>query len=207
MRLALGLALVIVAAAGCRRHDVHVLFGPNEETLTIGFRCVSEATGEPLFTRVAQTRHFALLIDLMVIHRGSPGCRGEDLAQACGSNPGNCEILLPHPYCIDVALSDIAVDPDDPQATLRSLAAYLREVKPVITPDAPDEITVVRAVATTEFCEDLKDRALDPLEAVGCAYSCPLRLDDVEDSISLSLDALSERCEAEMRACAAFLQQ
>ena len=39
---------------------------------------------------------------------------------------------------------------------------------------------------------------------VGCAYSCPVQLDDVDGAIALSLDTLSRMCERDVRACSVF---
>jgi len=47
-------------------------------------------------------------------------------------------------------------------------------------------------------------QTIDPAQAVGCAYSCPAVLDDIDGPISLSLDTLNQQCEQQVRACAAF---
>ena len=40
--------------------------------------------------------------------------------------------------------------------------------------------------------------------ALGCAYSCPVQLDQVSGSVAISIDTVDNRCEAAVRACAAF---
>ena len=194
------LAALAALVACSRPHDVRVLLGPADGTLTIGFRCLADGTDELLFMRVAATQHFALVVDLITFDTGNPGCRGEELSQACTG--GTCR-LEPDRYCVDVDVSDL-IDPDDP-AMLRPLAEYLRQTAPIITPDAPDDITIIRAVATTEYCSTiLAGPRLDVDQVVGCAYSCPTRLDEVESSITLSIDALTDRCEQLVRGCASY---
>jgi hypothetical protein len=57
---------------------------------------------------------------------------------------------------------------------------------------------------TTE-CPDFLLERETPLEpaAVGCAYSCPVELDNV-DTVSVSLDTLSRQCEPLVKLCARF---
>ncbi|MBA3818779.1 MAG: hypothetical protein H0X17_07800, partial [Deltaproteobacteria bacterium] len=82
-----------------------------------------------------------------------------------------------------------------------------------ILSDAPDRPVVIRVVATTQPCDEIAQVepgdpslyvGLDARAAVGCAYSCPVLLDEVTGSISVSLDALDDRCEASVAVCAAF---
>lgn len=196
---------LLAGVLGCRdTRDVRVLLGPDESHLSIGFRCRDEA-GVPLAARALPNRRFALVIDMIAINGGVPACRSEDLAIAC-LGTDRCR-LRPRRYCVDVPLDAIDFDIGDPESTLENLSQYLRTQDPVISADAPDDVVIVRAVATTLRCDEIPAGSLRGLARetlTGCAHSCPVRLDDVDGTISLSLDALTEDCELQALACAAF---
>ncbi len=196
------LAAWFALLVGCSpSHDVRVLFGPDEDTLTIGFRCV-DSGGTPLFARAIDARHVAIVIDLLTVDDGSfPGCRGEELLLACSN--GRCKRDA-NRYCVDLDFDAILVDLDNADSLLALLSEVLHRDAPVISSDAPDVPTIVRAVATTQTCDAIGSGVLDPADAVGCAYSCPTLLDEVNGTISLSLDSLTTRCESLVRTCAAF---
>jgi hypothetical protein len=89
--------------------------------------------------------------------------------------------------------------------------------------NAPDEPVIVRAVATLESCDDVMrpnatndgynpfnlsqgPTACEPAapapELIGCAYSCPVLLDQVTTAVTLSIDSATARCEPVVRVCA-----
>jgi hypothetical protein len=190
------LATLVVALAACSPvHDVQILFGPNEESLTIGFRCYRDDTNELMVNRVRQTGQLSVVIELFVVQgQGFPGCRGEELLATCGD--GAC--VRTTRFCGDVTAASI--DFTDPARALANLHAQLRAVG-YVTQDAPDEPTIIRVVGMAQSCAEIGDLPLDVDEAVGCAYSCPTLLDEVEGSVSVFLDALNDRCEQTVRAC------
>ena len=207
---AIAAALALPAAACEREHSVTLTLGADGDTLGLGFRCVDDQR-VPLINRaVASGRlSFSVVIDLIDVGDTVPGCRGEEILAACPREQ-DCPTLVVSPdgrrACREIS---IALPPGDPTAVVPQIIEALRGF--VITNDAPDQPVMLRAVATTERCDDrLVSPAggtyplLDPTRAVGCAYSCPLQLDTVDGAVALYLDALDERCEPQVRACAGF---
>jgi hypothetical protein len=214
MRASAALALVLAVAPGAaaceREHRVQIRLGADNDTLGLGFRCVDDQ-GEPLAARalVGGRLELRVIVDLIGVGDTVPGCRGEEILRACPREE-DCPALV---VSADGrrACAEVSVGPpfDDPRAVAAQVHAALRDLE--VTGDAPDRPLIVRAVATTERCEDRLVAPqggtyplLDPALAVGCAYSCPLQLDAVDGAVSLYLDALDERCEPQVRACAAF---
>ncbi len=203
-------ALCILTLAACQQaHTVELQLGPTGDTLTAGFACLQDADPTRLLAnRAVQPNgglRFSIIVDVITLGGELPGCRGEELFAACGE--GACTIVPRDDgtrYCreieVDAAAVAAAID-DDLVPLLSSIRTQLR-VEPV-TLDAPDEPVLLRAVATTEPCGALGED-FDLGRLVGCAYSCPAQLDEVDGPISLSLDTLTRQCEREVKACAVF---
>lgn len=186
---------LVLLATGCdREQTVRIQLGPDGETLTQGFACRDGDTLLASRALVGDELQMTLVVDLIRLD-GFPGCRGEELIRACDA--GGCELVRPR-FC-----TTVTVPASDTETLLAALRAQLADE--VVTSDAPDGAVLVRAVATTRAvaCDALPD-VLPPAELVGCAYSCPVLLDEVEGSIALSLDALSDQCAREVEACARF---
>ncbi len=202
-------ALLFVLAACQQAHVVTIQLGPGGDTLTAGFACVQDADPTKLLAgRAVQANgglRFSIIVDVVTLGGQLPGCRGEELFAAC--DEGACEIVPRDDgtrYCRDVDVDQAAVVAamnDDLGPMLDSIRTQLRE-EPV-TLDAPDVPVLLRAVATTERCDALADD-FDLTRLVGCAYSCPAQLDEVDGPIALSLDTLTRQCEREVKACAQF---
>jgi hypothetical protein len=74
----------------------------------------------------------------------------------------------------------------------------------LVTPNAPDEFVMTRAVATAQPCNELMSPAspdYEPDKLVGCAYSCPVLFDRVDQDVYLGFDTLTEYCEQGLRIC------
>lgn len=207
-RSLLGFALGCVVA--CQdAHTVTLQLGPTDDTLTAGFACVQDADPTALLAgRAAQPDgglRFSVVVDVITLGGELPGCRGEELFAAC--RDGGCEIVPREDgtrFCRDITVPASVVTAamnDDLEPLLASLRSQL-QAEPV-TLDAPDVPVLLRAVATTEPCSAVAT-AFDLQELVGCAYSCPAQLDEVDGPIALSLDTLTRQCEREVKACAAF---
>ena len=209
--------LLVVALAGvlagCQReHSVQVLLGPTKGSVTMGFRCVQDADPKtPLFARavVGSEVRFNLVIDILSFGDHVPGCRGEEIVQVCRET--TCSLPVHRDgtprFCVPVSFP-LAIASSESQV-LAALGQQLRHAE--VVGDAPDGPVAIRAVATTQPCGAIEDArpdgtypSLDGSLAVGCAYSCPLVLDDAPDTISLSFDTLDDRCEQGVRTCASF---
>lgn len=187
---------IFFALAACKPvNEVQLLYGPDEDSLTVGFRCYRDDSNELMINRARQVGKLSIVIELFTISGGGvPGCRGEELIGLCDT--ATCKRATR--FCADIAVSEL--DLTTPETALATLHAQLQEVG-YITKNAPDLPTIVRAVTMADDCASIGEGDLVVDDAVGCAYSCPTLLDEVEGSLSLSLDALTERCETPVRVC------
>jgi hypothetical protein len=176
----------------------------NSVTLTLperganGLRCVeTDETSPALINRtpvLADGAHLSVVLDYLRFE-GLPSCRPLDLLGWCEDRTcpivrRNCrEIVVPPPFM---------TEPPMLQATLLDAIA---EGGP-LTDDAPDGVVVLRVTFTRESCDALaalgspfpKPRCAD---LIGCVYSCPVQLDEVEGEVLLELDSLGAICNEE----------
>lgn len=183
------LAALLVATVACEQNrTVTLLLGPDDKTLTAGFTCKDDS-GTLLLnaTKVGTSYQFQLVFDTIDLGGSQPGCRGEELVATCAKH--TCSRISR--YC-----KQVSVPTTDAAAILDQLHKELGHAS--ILTDAPDDPVVVRAVATQESCDNLMppDGTLPKLDAakvVGCAYSCPVILNDLHGSLGLALDALDDQ--------------
>jgi hypothetical protein len=200
------IGFVIAATAACQRqHDVKILLGPDAVTPSAGFLCRQDADPDKLLLQrgdVLQGGSFtaSMVVDIVSLGGKLPGCRGEEIITACQGHSCTLTTTPADRYCIRVTFD--AALASDRAALMAQITAQL-EARPITT-DAPNGPVLLRAVATSQTCDDLAVHPLDPALAVGCAYSCPAVLDDIAGPISLSLDVLTDQCESTVHACAAF---
>jgi hypothetical protein len=188
----------IMFAAACEQNrTVTLLLGPDDKTLTAGFTC-KDTSGNLLLdsTRSGDAFVFQIVFDTIDLGGSQPGCRGEELFDACAQK--TCARISRFCQQVTVATMD--------QATILA-QLHTQLGHPDILAGAPDDPIVVRAVATQQACAELIPAdgslpKLDPDQAVGCAYSCPVILNDLHGSLGLALDTLDDQCAAEVHACA-----
>jgi hypothetical protein len=196
--------LVLALLVACQRsHEVQILFGPDEDTISVGFTCVD--TNNDLIILRARTApgelQFALRVDVMTMGKQILGCRGEELIDAC-DEPGNCALAKSECTVVTLQLSS----GDDAASIIEKMRTELRKQNFIVTNDAPDTPVVIRV---TLFDLQAPQTSLEcpanlPIaDAVGCAHSCPVQLDDI-DKVSVSLGTLTRQCEGAVRLCAAF---
>ena len=201
------IVLALIALAACQRtREVTLQLGPTPDTITLGFVCRQDADPSLVLgerARVGPNFEFNVIVDIIDLGGQLPGCRGEELVAACP--PGTCTIVprAGGRYCQRVSFAASLVNPDNLGPLLDSIRDQLDEQ--LVTLDAPDRPVLIRAVATKEGdCGGTIPDTFDPEQLVGCAYSCPVQLDAIDGPIALSLDALSNACEPEVRACARY---
>ena len=195
--------LPALALLACdEQRTVTLQLGPNDHTLTAGFACRAE-TGEPLIEHAHRgaTYTFQLVIDTVELGDIFPGCRGEEVFAACADQA--CNRI--GRFCTTIAIAE--ADITDQASILAALHAQLGH--PQLIADAPSNPIVVRAVTTLQPCADLMPidasyPRLDPDQAVGCAYSCPVILDELTGTLGMALDTLDDRCAPQVRQCARF---
>lgn len=166
-----------------------------------GFVCTSE-DGRPLYLDALQGDMLTgqLVVDVITLGGNFPGCLGEDILDRC--DPASC--FTAARACRTFSFP-IGADPQVGASFLAALSGWA----PIA--DAPDGPVIVRVVATTEPCAAI-DQPLDgrfaPLDsqaAIGCAYSCPTVLDEVE-RVTVGVGfVVGEQCEQLVRGCAGAL--
>lgn len=226
-RAAIALGLGIALAPACEEHrHVNLLFGPDEQTLSRGYKCLEEDGVLPMARRgfsANGTLEFQLVIDFIDMG-GVPSCRGEEILTWCQDPDHACEpLVLPERYCKTVTLAGFTLGNLRDQLNEASLVPRIydqirTEDGGLIIADAPDVPVLVRAVATTQPCSELTtpinghyppfdtDNSV-PMDAklIGCAFSCPVLLDQVDGDVELGFDSLEPRCEPAVQVCAGDL--
>ncbi|MDQ3335596.1 MAG: hypothetical protein M4D80_10555 [Myxococcota bacterium] len=202
------IALVIALAACSKTNDVTLLLGPDEDRLSRGFVCRADASPNPFLMAAALVPgtgklRFALVVDVLELDAGGvfPGCRGEELRDLCRTR--NCK-KTSRRTCVDNVEVDFPAgfNPDDP-ADVKALVTEFRKSigERTLISDVTSAPVIIRVVAMKE-CPASDD--LDVNLALGCAYSCPVQLDQISGSVSISIDTIDNRCESTVRACAGF---
>lgn len=214
-----GCVLCSCLLAACQvDHHITLLLGPDADTLTSGFTCPDPSMpAAPLLARgyvpATQTLNFTLVVDVIDLGDTLPNCLGEDVEAACADG-NSCQLKIadaPRRACVELHIPNIT---DLVTAPLK-VRTYLADNLPEIVSSAPHRPVMIRAVATQESCATIKTPAgdvwpeLDPAAALGCAYSCPVNLDDAQDTIFLGLgirvaDLTPEQCANVVQACAQF---
>ena len=194
-------ALLCLLLTSCvETRSVSITFGSDGEGLD-GFMC-KDSSGAFLLSRLPPDGHASLVVDFVRLG-GVPGCRTGQLIKWCATH--ECVPIQSTRSCVDVTLPA----PGAPREELRaSLLASLRAsgAKEALA-DAPDEFVIVRVVGTTQACDTLLPVASAELPAfdksllVGCAYSCPVLLDKVEQDLYLGFETLTGLCEQGVRTC------
>lgn len=224
------LVVATLLACGCARdHQVTLRYtsvearGGVSPDLPAGFHCLflqpSLSQQCPAFERSfvsdpathcqmmppATEARFHVVVDILAMAPGAPtSCLPIEIAEWCTQNQ-SCLPVAAMRRCLDVDLADGA-------------AAYLggtvgAEVEAQLAgqmgiEDAPHDPVLVRAVATTQSCADLlalgPSDPFDRAQLVGCARSCPVSLDSV-DQLDLVLDVtqgVANECGGELVSCA-----
>jgi hypothetical protein len=181
-------------------HEITVGLGGAQVTVPSGFTCGSVVVqamvplvqSEFLAERLEEPGPYQanLVVDFIGLG-GAPGCRPFEIEAWCGDRP-----------CTSVFRRCVPLSLDPPPARLlrdrgpllaRNVGTAVKAAEAfTITEDAPDDVVLVRAVATTQSCDGLADdpaARLDPSAVLGCAYSCPVQLDDVTEPIVLAQPA------------------
>jgi hypothetical protein len=197
--------LALLALLGCERtHDVSIRLGPDDQSVTTGFQCRrADDTFIGDIALVGDRLKFNVVVDFIDLGGGVPGCRGEELVKTC-KQPGACTIAGTTRFCVPLDLPVALIG----QADQKQLIALVHDqlvAQGAITTDAPNGPVLIRAVATTESCTAITPGHPFALaQVIGCAYSCPVVLDEISGPVGLSLDVLDEHCEAQVKVCAGF---
>ncbi|MFT3712175.1 MAG: hypothetical protein QM817_31410 [Archangium sp.] len=191
----------LLLLGGCvETRSVALTFGSDGEGLD-GFMC-KDSTDTQLLSRLPSGGKASLVIDFIRLG-GVPGCRTGQLMKWCGSH--DCSAIQQTRSCVEVKLPG----PNAAREELRTqLLGAIRESGGFqALADAPDEFVIVRVVGTAQSCDSLLPSGDAPLPAfdksqlVGCAYSCPVLLDKVDQDVYLGFETLTASCEQGVRIC------
>ena len=221
MRRLLVAAVVVSCAI---HHHVRVVLGPADGSSSNGYECRDPLDPTKfLFARAVVDGHlrFNLVVDLIDLGGQYPGCLAEQIHNACTDASGNarCKLLrsaAPTRVCVPVDVP-IAGDPG------AAIAKALRDQYSTVIDNAPDQPVILRAVATTQSCGSIQTPAGSgdwpnlasdntPGSAntvLGCAYSCPVLLDQVADAVYIGIDIglgtiTNDQCISAIDECAVF---
>lgn len=198
----MALALLL---AGCSEEvrQVRMSFGEEGEGLD-GFLCREDEGNAFLLERASSPGAASLVVDFIELE-GAPGCRSGQLIQWCATH--DCRVLAEHRTCTPFPVPDVGGTGRD-EARTRVLEATRSLSGALVSADAPDRFIIVRATATLQPCDSVLPSEATPLPElledalVGCAYSCPVLLDELEQDVFLGFDTLTERCAQGVRVCA-----
>lgn len=199
-------SLVLALLAGCTvQREVALTFGSEGEGLD-GFMCRDPA-GQYLLDRAKDSdggvRGGSLVIDFVRLG-GVPGCRTGQLMKWCSTH--ECRPLAHTRACVPLTLPTSTMKREELRAAV--LSAMKQTGNTGVLADAPDEFVIVRAVGSLEPCGALMPAAdapalpdFDKAQLLGCAYSCPVLLDRVEQDVYLGFETLTAQCEQGVRIC------
>lgn len=202
-------AVLLLAAACTVQREVSLTFGSEGEGLD-GFMCRDpNANNQFLLDRAKDgdggVKSGSLVFDFVRLG-GVPGCRTGQLVKWCSTH--ECKPLLTTRSCVPITLPTVASMM--PREDLRGaiLLAMRQATNFGVATDAPDEFVIVRAVGTLESCDTLLPApgavelpAFDKKLLTGCAYSCPVLLDRVDQELYLGFETLTGLCEQGVRTC------
>lgn len=204
--LTLTLASLVVASCTESRR-VGVTFGAEGEGLD-GFMCRDKA-GSELLDRLVDpsgaVRPANLVVDLIRLG-GVPGCRSGQLVKWCAVH--ECSAIASSRSCVTVNLPADVSTLERPDLRARILDSLRAVSGHSIVEDAPGEFLLLRIIGTAQSCDEMMTSAdeiplFDPEQLVGCAYSCPVLIDEVEQDVYLGFETLTAQCEQGVRLCAA----
>lgn len=212
LRIAVVALAPAMLAVNCENSEtVRPTFGANGVG-TAAFRCAQDANpGLKLYQRAfpgGSPIPVSMVVDFIALD-GETECRTSLLSSFC--EDGRCTPMSGRRACFDIGAlpADIGTLPDGHDVNTRlgeELEAALRGRK--ISGDTPGGLVMVRAVASVQPCSELGAGVEPEAESLlGCAHSCPVRLNRESGSLFLGFDTLHAGCEPFVVACASNVFQ
>lgn len=216
MRSIAAAAAVLFVAASCEPvNTLKVTFGDESEGLD-GFLC-KDTGGQYILERVRPTYEDggtygpdagvapASFVTDFIVTNGVQDCRTSQLIKECKKK--DCSVSPSTRFCVPIQLP-YGLD-KVPREDVRALVKEQLKtgLKGEAIADAPDGFVMMRAIATTQSCAELMPTAsgvlpeFDKKKLVGCAYSCPLLFDRLQQEVYLGFDTLTGLCEQGLRTC------
>ncbi|MFT3697911.1 MAG: hypothetical protein QM831_32525 [Kofleriaceae bacterium] len=206
---------LVLLLVGCTDvHHISLEIGTSTE-LSSGFTCPDPTDPNRLLLLTAindqQELVFNMVVDFINLGDTTPVCLADRVSAACQGDTCHVSVVdAPERFC-----REVRIEHDDlvqGQARIREL---ISQQLGQVTAEAPHRVVITRAVATTEDCADVRTSdgtdwsTLDKSKVLGCAYSCPYDLDDVDGDLELGLNAVltnatPAQCVLAIDACATF---
>lgn len=193
---------VLLLLACVQSRSVGLTFGADGEGLD-GFLCADDA-GVRVLDRLgadAGTAPASLVVDFITLG-GVPGCRASQLISWCSTH--DCQVAKGSRVCLNIELPTGVTGQTRPEIRTKVREALKSLKGEQVTGDAPDEFVMVRVVATKQPCSELEGvepAAYDAKQLVGCAYSCPVLFDKIDQDVYLGFDTLVDQCDQGLRIC------
>jgi hypothetical protein len=198
------LCFAALAVAACSQtNNVTLTFGDMGEGLD-GFLCVDDGGVPVLDDRLGHDAGVAsasMVIDFLDLG-GVPSCRVSELVAWCATH--DCHIVPGARVCLAIELPTGIDGLTRAQQRTKVQTALASLKGDQVTPNAPSDFVMVRAIATSQPCDALTGVDLpefDPARLLGCAYSCPVLFNSVDDAVYLGFDTLTADCEQGLRIC------
>lgn len=218
LRCIAGAALAAGSLVACQvEHRVKLELAGAADSITQGFLCRTETAlpslvpGDFLFERghdlATGAVRFSLVVEVTSLGDVLPGCLPEEILGVCrqaDSCPSAARFCAPIEAAGPRGKRLAMMNEAEAIAFIAQLGAALRALPPLFR-DAPDGPVVVRAVAATGSCAELAARGRFEVDSLmGCAYSCPVVLDDLDGALRLGFATSEPFCAPEVRGCAAY---
>jgi hypothetical protein len=207
---AASITLACLLLAGCAAHHEVELDLTSRRPLACieGDRSTDLVVGRTQ-TAANRSRDLVYVFDFVTM-TGFPRCGAGSIADFCTGDA--CALSVEDRRCVRVPREHLdAVLAAHPGELPTPIEVVPDEALGALLADAPDGPLLIRLVATMEdasgLCDGAAIRRFDPDLVVGCAYSCPVVLDDAREPIPLDLDpSFGPWCTfREVEACAQFL--
>jgi hypothetical protein len=188
-------ALAALALAACEPvHTLTLQYGPEPGTVSRGFTCAPLVPAPPFELR--------LVVELIDLGPAMPSCLSESLVDHC-SKAGACTVVARR--CSELG-TVTAQDLMDTKTLVRERLALIPDDP--ITNDAPDRPSLVRAMVTSQACDDpaMQDFGT-PItlgDVFGCAATCPFLPDAIDGPLVLGLETEPMTCANDIRGCASL---
>ena len=204
------IALVCIGLTACAaQHEVEL-----DLTSRRALSCVEDDGSAQLVVARAQTplnrdRDLVYVFDFVTMS-GFPRCGAGSIADFCTGD--SCALRAPTRRCVRIPREQVElVLRTHPESLPTPIDFVPTEALGALLVDAPDGALLIRLVATMEdaslLCDGAPLHRFDPALLLGCAYSCPVVLDDAREPVAIDLDpSFGSTCTfREVVACAQFL--
>ena len=193
MRSLLAIIALLVACEG-ETHRANVVISKG----TLGFQCVLDDDPSTLLAERFLEREVASVVVDYVRLGGFSGCRTGQILDWCDTH--DCLPIAEHRVCVDLNIAN-------PNAGNQTIANEIVDQLSgrLLTSEAQKEPVIIRAVVVANSCSEVPtsgDLNFECQRLLGCVYSCPVPLGELNGDVVLDLDTFDNRCQRTVEVCA-----